>query len=54
MRVLVTVLVMAALVLLALWAMRRGWANRRAGTEAVVPLRERCGLLRPWNDSRKD
>lgn len=37
MRLLVTVLVIVALVLLALWGMRRGWARRRTVTAAVVP-----------------
>lgn len=27
---------------------------RRADTEPVVALWERCGLTRPWNDPRKD
>lgn len=26
----------------------------RADTEAVVALWDSCGLLRPWNDPRKD
>jgi ribosomal protein S18 acetylase RimI-like enzyme len=26
----------------------------RQDTESVIALWERCGLIRPWNDSRKD
>jgi ribosomal protein S18 acetylase RimI-like enzyme len=29
-------------------------AFRESDTEAVVALWDRCGLLRPWNDPRKD